>query len=127
MDRIPKIKLAERFLSSRDDVVRRLNERMDAALLLEADNLEFRSAYEMAKRDIAVSNLKKVRALQIIRLATGVMWPMPDEPAFPTLPVFDGARADVEENPALLMKREGLENMRNLLTLRIGSTEKALW
>ena len=110
-----KIKLAERFLSSRDDVVRRLNERMNAALLLEADNLEFRSAYEMAKRDIAVSNLKKVRALQIIRLATGVMWPMPDEPAFPTLPVFDGAIADVEENPALLMKREGLEKYAKLV------------
>ena len=64
-------------------MTRYLDERRDAFLLLEADNLEFRAAYDMAKRDIAVSNLRRVQALQVIRLATGVMWPMPEEPPFP--------------------------------------------
>lgn len=110
-----KIKLAKQFLRSREDVTRYLDERRDAFLLLEADNLEFRAAYDMAKRDIAVSNLRRVQALQVIRLATGVMWPMPEEPPFPTLPVFEGANADVAANPASLMRREGLEKYAELV------------
>lgn len=112
-----KIRLASLFLSSRCDVTRRLEERRDAALLLKADKLEFDSAYEMARRDIAVANLRKVQALQVIRLSTGVMWPMPEdgELAFPTLPVFDGAAADIEANPAFLARREALERYAKLV------------
>ena len=110
-----KIKLAKIFLSSQEDVTRHLNTRREAALLLEADNLEFRTAFDMAKRDVAVSNLRRVQALHVLRLATGVMWPMPEEPPFPTLPAFEGAAADVAANPAILMRREGLEKYAKLV------------
>ncbi|MDO4560486.1 MAG: hypothetical protein Q4C86_06010 [bacterium] len=115
-----KIKLAKIFLRSQEEVTRHLNKRREAALLLEADNLEFRTAFDMAKRDIAVSNLRRVQALQVLRLATGVMWPMPEELPFPTLPVFEGAAADVAANPAVLMRQEGLEKYAKLVDVTKG-------
>ena len=66
-----KISMANRFLSTEAEVSKVFEERQRAGLLLPADRLEALTAYDIARRDVAVSELSKTRAMQIIRLATG--------------------------------------------------------
>ncbi|MCE5201712.1 MAG: hypothetical protein LLF78_04295 [Synergistaceae bacterium] len=110
-----KTKMSERFLSTEPVVSKVLAERQQKGLLLPADRLEFMTSYDMARRDIAVSTLRKTQALQIIRLATGCLWPMPEYVDIPTLPDFHGLTADTATHPELLMRRETLRRYEKLL------------
>lgn len=110
-----KIAMAERFLKTEQDTSKILFEREDAGLLLPADRLEFLTAYDMAARDIAVSDMRKTQAIQIIRLATGKMWDMPQKMEIPTLPAFGKLRTDIENHPEIAMRRETLKKYEKLL------------
>lgn len=104
-----KITLARNFLALENETMRVLGERTGTSLLLEADRLEFLSAFKMVKRNLAVSELKKVQALQIIRLATGERWEMPEAVDFPSMPQAAGMKADIINSPQLLAARAGLK------------------
>lgn len=110
-----KVKLAERFLSTEDSVSRVMADRQQKGLLLPADRLEFLTGFDMARRDISVSNLRKTQALQIIRLATGRLWSMPESMNIPSLPAFLGLTADVANHPEILMRKETLKRYEKLL------------
>lgn len=94
-----KIDIAGRFLKTEENTAKILSEREKNGLLLPADRLEFLTAYDITRRDIAVSNMRKTQALQIIRLATGQLWEMPQKMEIPTLPSFNGLEADIEKHP----------------------------
>jgi len=104
-----KIKLAQAFLANRSYVASYLSERKGKSLILPSDYLEFMAGYEMAKKDIAVSNLHMVQAMQIIRMDTGENWPMPAAVMMPTLPSFKDVSADIDSNPSVVMKREAIK------------------
>ena len=104
-----KIKLAQTFLANRSYVASYLSERKGKSLILPSDYLEFMAGYEMAKKDIAVSNLHMVQAMQIIRMDTGENWPMPAAVMMPTLPSFKDVSADIDSNPSVVMKREAIK------------------
>ena len=110
-----KIAIAESFLSTEAGVSKILAERQQKGLLLPADRLEAVTGYEMARRDIAVSRLKKVQALQIIRLVTGRLWQMPDKMEMPTLPGFTGLTPRIDDHPELVMRRETLKRYEKLV------------
>ena len=109
-----KIRLAKAFLSNKEYVASYLSQRRQKALLRPSDNLEFLAAYDMAKKDIAVSQLHMVQAMQIIRLDTGEKWQMPDDIAAPTLPVFYGVSADVDSNPSVAMRFDSVKKYEKL-------------
>ena len=92
-----------------------LADRQAKGLVLPADRLEFMTAYAMARRDLAVSNLRRTQALQIIRLATGHLWQMPSDMEEPALPSFDSLAADLDNNPELLMRKETVARYAELL------------
>ena len=110
-----KTKAAADFLSTEARVSQVLADRQAKGLVLPADRLEFMTAYAMARRDLAVSNLRRTQALQIIRLATGHLWQMPSEMEEPSLPSFDGLAADLDNNPELLMRKETVARYAELL------------
>ena len=110
-----KIAMAERFLKTEQDTSKILFEREDVGLILPADRLEFMTAYDMAVRDIAVSDIRKTQAIQIIRLATGQMWDMPQKMEIPTLPAFRKLGNDIENHPEIAMRRETLKKYEKLL------------
>lgn len=110
-----KIAIAERFLKTEENTSKILVEREKNGLLLPADRIEFLTAYDMARRDIAVSNMRKTQALQIIRLATGQLWEMPGEMEIPTLPAFNGMKADIEKHPEIAMRKETLKKYEDLM------------
>lgn len=112
-----KIRMSKRFLSTEQPVSAVLAKRQGAGLILPADRLEFMTAYDMARRDIAVSELRKTQALQIIRLATGHLWSMPDAVDLPTLPDFNGLSADMDGHPEMLMRREILSKYEKLCSI----------
>lgn len=103
-----KTAMARSFLSTERTVSRVLFERQQKGLVLPADRLEAMTAYDMARRDIAVSRLNKVRAMHIIRLATGRMWDMPEKMDIPTLPEFSKLTPRLDDRPELKMSREVL-------------------
>lgn len=76
----------EAFLDDEISVEALLAERVRKGFLLEADRLEFLSAFDMARRDLAGVKWRQIEALQAIRLATGRSWEIPEEPALPLLP-----------------------------------------
>ena len=110
-----KTAAAKRFLGTEENVSKILAEREKKGLLLPADRLEFLTAYEMARRDIAVSNMIKTQALQIIRLATGRLWEMPSEMEIPALPAFSSLKADIEKHPEISMRKETLKKYEDLM------------
>lgn len=110
-----KTATAERFLETEQNVSRILTEREKNGFLLPADRIEFLTAYDMARRDIAVSNMRKTQALQIIRLATGQLWEMPQKMEIPTLPAFNGLEADIEKHPEISMRKETLKKYEDLM------------
>jgi len=110
-----KIAIAERFLKTEENTSKILIEREKNGLLLPADRIEFLTAYDMARRDIAVSNMRKTQALQIIRLATGQLWEMPQKMEIPTLPAFNGLEADIEKHPEISMRKETLKKYEDLM------------
>ena len=86
-----RVELLQAFLAQEATMERLLSERVLKGFLLERDRLEFLSAFDMARRDLAGSRLRRVQALQAIRLATGRIWrdgPC-EAPPFPG-PVGDG-------------------------------------
>lgn len=111
-----KIAMANRFLSTEEETYKILSEREKTGLLLPADKLEFMTAYDIARRDVASSILRKTQALQIIRLATGQLWEMPEKMEIPDLPPFDGIKADIENHPELLWRKEALKKYEALLS-----------
>ena len=110
-----KIAIAERFLKTEENTSKILIEREKKGLVLPADRIEFLTAYDMARRDIAVSNMRKTQALQIIRLATGQLWEMPQKMEIPTLPAFNGLEADIEKHPEISMRKETLKKYEDLM------------
>ena len=110
-----KIAIAERFLKTEENTSKILIEREKNGLLLPADRLEFLTAYDITRRDIAVSNMRKTQALQIIRLATGQLWEMPHKMEIPTLPSFNGLEADIEKHPEISMRKETLKKYEDLM------------
>lgn len=110
-----KTAAAKRFLGTEENVSKILAEREKKGLLLPADRLEFLTAYEMARRDIAVSNMIKTQALQIIRLATGRLWEMPSEMEIPALPAFSSLKAYIEKHPEISMRKETLKKYEDLM------------
>ena len=111
-----KIAMAKRFLSTEEETYKILSEREKTGLLLPADKLEFMTAYDIARRDVASSILRKTQALQIIRLATGQLWEMPEKMEVPALPSFSGIEADIENHPELLWRKEALKKYEALLS-----------
>lgn len=110
-----KIAIAGRFLKTEENTAKILSEREKNGLLLPADRLEFLTAYDITRRDIAVSNMRKTQALQIIRLATGQLWEMPQKMEIPTLPSFNGLEADIEKHPEISMRKETLKKYEDLM------------
>lgn len=100
-----KIKAAECFLTGCESADKILTARQSESLVLRSDRLEFMAAFETARRDIAMSQLRKVQALQIMRLATGRELEMPESLPVPSLPVFASARADVDGSPVIESRR----------------------
>lgn len=74
------------FLAGEEEARKVLKARTEKGLLLEADRLEFMSAFEMAKRDLESVQMKKSQALGTIRLATGKSWKLGAKCPNPTLP-----------------------------------------
>lgn len=110
-----KTAAAQRFLETEENVTKILAEREKNGLLLPADRLEFLTAFEMARRDIAVSNMVKTQALQIVRLATGKLWEMPQKMEIPALPAFSSLKADIDKHPEISMRSERLKKYEELL------------
>lgn len=110
-----KTTISERFLKTEENTTRILVEREKQGLLLPADRIEFLSAYDMVRRDIAVSNMRKTQVLQIIRLATGQLWEMPRKMEIPTLPAFSGLEVDIEKHPEISMRKETLKKYEYLM------------
>ena len=111
-----KIAVAERFLKTEENTSGVLAERERHGLLLPSDRIEFLTAYDMARRDIAVSNMRKTQALQIIRLATGQLWEMPRKMEIPTLPALNGLNANIEKHPEISMRKETLKRYEDLMS-----------
>lgn len=88
-----KERLIEAFLADAKEAEKILKERKEKGLLLEADRLEFMSAFDMAKRDLESSKMRIDQALGAIRLATGKRWSIPESCEAPTLP---GPQKDTE-------------------------------
>ncbi len=110
-----KTAAAKRFLQTEENASQILREREKMGLLLPADRLEFMSAYEITKRDVALSEMRKTQALQIIRLATGRLWEMPESMEIPDLPAFGNLNADIERHPEISMKRNTLKKYQDLM------------
>jgi outer membrane protein TolC len=110
-----KIAMAKRFLSTEEETYKILSEREKTGLLLMADRLEFMTAYDIVRRDVAASVLRKTQALQIIRLATGQIWEMPERMEIPTLPRFDSLEADIENHPEIVWRKEAIKKYEALL------------
>ncbi len=114
-----KISMANRFLSTEAEVSKVFEERQRAGLLLPADRLEALTAYDIARRDVAVSELSKTRAMQIIRLATGQLWDTPKTTvATPTLPDFRNLKFNLENHPEIIMRNETLKKYEKLLYVK---------
>lgn len=97
-----KLTQTARFLAAEKQSQRILGERQRKGLLLSADKLEFTAAYAMARRDEALSKLRLIQALQIIRLATGCPW-SPDAPVPPpTFPRVEKGRSESVQDPDVL-------------------------
>ena len=109
-----KLRLSRLFLSSEGEVRGVLLKRQNEGLLLPSDNLEFATAFSMARRDAAVSELKKTQAMQIIRLATGRMWEMPSKLSAPSLPAAPAGEPDISAAPAVAAQREILAGYERL-------------
>lgn len=110
-----KTAISEKFLSTEKEVSRILSQREKQGLLLPSYRLESMMAFDSVRRDIAMSSLKKTQALQIIRLATGRIWEMPEKMEIPTLPAINGLRSDLDNHPEIAMKRETLKKYEELM------------
>jgi hypothetical protein len=110
-----KAAAAKRFLETEEEALKILTEREKKGLVLPADRLEFMSAFEFVRRDIALSEMRKTQALQIIRLATGRMWDMPRSVEIPDMPAFGSLNADIEGHPEILMRKETLMKYESLM------------
>lgn len=111
-----KSNMARRFLSTEAEVSRVLADRERKGLVLPADRLEMLTAYEMARRDIAVADLRKTRAMQIIRLVTGRLWDTPDSMSeIPALPDFRTLSFNIDEHPEIQMRKETMAKYEKLL------------
>ncbi len=73
-------------------------------LLLPADRIDFDRL--RGQKGYCCVKHEKTQALQIIRLATGQLWEMPGEMEIPTLPAFNGMKADIEKHPEIAMRKE---------------------
>ena len=110
-----KAAAAKRFLETEEEALKILTEREKKGLVLPADRLEFMSAYDFARRDIALSEMRRTQALQIIRLATGRMWDMPQSVEIPDMPAFGSLNADIEGHPEISMRKETLMKYESLM------------
>jgi len=110
-----KASVARRFLETEENVSEVMAAREKKGFLLPADRLEFLTAYDIVRRDIAASNMKKTQAIQIIRLATGRLWEMPEKMAIPTLPSFNALNPDIEKHPEISMRKETLKKYEELM------------
>ncbi|MDD4364573.1 MAG: hypothetical protein PHF19_02415 [Synergistales bacterium] len=117
--------LLEDFLEEEPAVEAVLAERVRKGHLLEADRLEFLSAFDVVRRDLAASRRREIQALQALHLATGRSWevegalpppllpgPLPDDEAFLSA---IGSFAEIRRNEgALALKRNICEVSRRL-------------
>ncbi len=110
-----KAAAAKRFLETEEETSKILTEREKNGLILPADKLEFMSAYDFARRDIALSEMRKTQALQIIRLATGRLWEMPQSIEIPDMPAFDSLKANIAGHPEIAMRKETLRKYESLM------------
>lgn len=114
-----KRKLINAFLADEHEVDAVLSKRVREGLLLEADRLEFLSAYDMVKRDLLASKMVQVQALQAIRLGTGRSWSLGEDVMEPTLPGWSSDGCDellsVSELPEVKYQEETLELYRKIL------------
>ena len=87
-----KTAVSKRFLETEAGSSKIFALREKQGLILPAYRLEFMMAYDEVRRDIAFSAFKKTQALQIIRLATGRLWDMPERMEIPTLPSLNAVK-----------------------------------
>ena len=110
-----KTAVSKRFLETEAGSSKILALREKQGLILPAYRLEFMMAYDEVRRDIAFSAFKKTQALQIIRLATGRLWDMPERMEIPTLPSLNALKTDFDSRPELAMMRETLKKYEELM------------
>jgi len=74
-------------LAEEETVLAALTERRSKGLLLEGDRLEFVAGFDLLRQELAAAALRRTKAMNALRLATGTEWELPDVPAEPALPV----------------------------------------
>lgn len=109
--------MIEAFLADEAETERLLAERVSRGFLLERDRLEFLSAFDIARRDLVESKLRRTQALQALRLATGRSWEgLPASPPYLPGPIEDGETLldHVADLADLRYRRDFLELRRRL-------------